>query len=172
VSESASMIHLQLADPITALHRLNRTPPAGIYLRAANLPADLPLIAELYNAVFTPDDPNRIADPARVTALEFAHLTQHPGISPTGMFLAFAGSQAVGLAVSKVDVPAPGGADHQGAIELLAVRPGFRNRGIGRALIHAALAWLVERGVRQVSASTANPTVSDMLCKYGFQRIA
>jgi ribosomal protein S18 acetylase RimI-like enzyme len=183
VSDTERLVHLQLADPGAALGQLDRRPPAGIHLRAADLPADLPLIAELYNAIFAPDEAprgskaersaaaGRSADPGQVTIQEFARLTQHPGISPTGMFLAFAGEQAVGLAVSKIDVPAPGGADHRGAIELLGVRTGFRRRGIGRALIRAALGWLVERGVQQVSASAANPIVPDMLSRYGFRRI-
>jgi GNAT superfamily N-acetyltransferase len=165
VAEAAPLIHLQLADPAAALGRLDGTLPAGIRLRAVELPADLPPIIELYNAVFAP------GDTARLTPEEFAHLDLHPGISPQGMFLAFAGDRAVGLGVGSVAVPAPGEGTRQGAVELLAVRPGYRGRGIGRALIHAVLAWLVGQGVCQVSASTDNAALPGMLARYGFRRV-
>jgi ribosomal protein S18 acetylase RimI-like enzyme len=165
VSQPERLIHLQLTDPLKTLRGSAGTLPSGMRLRAAHLPDDLATMAELYDAVFESGDPR----PA--TAREFADLTRHPGISPTGMFLAFAGDLAVGLAVASIDVPAPGGVVHQGAIELLAVRPAYRRQGIGRALIHAALAWLVDRGVHKVSASTENTALPDILTRYGFRRV-
>jgi GNAT superfamily N-acetyltransferase len=162
VTDADGLTHLQLADIAATMRRLRRSAPAGIHLRAASLPTDLPVIAELYNAVF------ESGEPGRMTAGEFASLTRHPGISPTGMFLAFAGDLAVGLAVGSVDVPAPGGPAQQGAIEVLAVRPGYRRRGIGRALLHAVLAWLAAQGVEQVSVGTEDPALADLLIRYGF----
>jgi GNAT superfamily N-acetyltransferase len=165
VAKDPPLIHLQLADPVAALARLDGAPPPGIRLRTVELPADLPPIVELYNAVFAP------GDAAALTPAEFAHLDLHPGISPRGMFLAFAGEQAVGLVVGSVAVPAPGEGRRQGAVELLAVRPAYRGRGIGQALIHAVLAWLVGRGVSQVSASTDNAALPEILARYGFRRL-
>jgi GNAT superfamily N-acetyltransferase len=165
VNDAARLIYMELTDLHGTLCQLGATLPPGISLRAARLPADLAIIAQVYNSVFDPGAPNS------VMAEEFAHLDRHPGISPTGILLAFDGDLAIGLAVGRIDVPAPGGTAHQGAIELVAVCSDYRGQGIGRALIHATLAWLAERGAQTVSVSTEDPTLADLLARYGFQTV-
>ncbi len=166
MSDSSNLVHLELTDLPGALRRIGSAWPAGISLRTADLPADLPLIADLYNAAFDR------AEPGKVTPEEIAHLTYHPGLSHKGILLALAGDTAVGLVVGSLDLTAPEEASRRGAIELLAVRPGYRRRGVGRALVHAALRWLVSQGVSRVSASAEGPDVLTVLARYGFKPIA
>ncbi len=157
---------MQLTGLEKVISRYEGILPPGIRLRAVDLASDPPRIADLYNAVFEAEDPGK------VTPEEVTRLTQHPGLKPTGAFLAFDGDLAVGLGVGSVDMPTPGMAEHQGAIELLIVRPGYRRQGIGRALVHAVLSWLAEQGVVTVGVSAEDPGVLGVLKKYGFQPVA
>jgi ribosomal protein S18 acetylase RimI-like enzyme len=160
------LAYLELTGPETVIAQGLAPLPAGHYVRPVELDADASLIAELYDAIFQPDDPSK------VTPQEVTRLDQHPGLSPTGVFLAFDRELAVGLAVGRVDVPKPDHAGHRGAIELLAVRPGYRRRGIGRALIYAVLGWLADRDVVTVSAAVEDPEVQGVLKRYGFRPVA
>jgi ribosomal protein S18 acetylase RimI-like enzyme len=54
-------------------------------------------------------------------------------------------------------------------VELLAIRPGYRRRGIGRALIYQVFRWLAEQQVRRVGATAENQAVVDILVRYGFR---
>jgi GNAT superfamily N-acetyltransferase len=105
----------------------------------------------------------------KVTAEEVAGFSHHPGLSPAGVFLAVHGELAVGLAVARVAVPGWGQQKRQGALELLAVRPGYRRQGIGRALVYAVLTWLVHQGVSTVGVSAEESTLLAVLENYGFQ---
>jgi ribosomal protein S18 acetylase RimI-like enzyme len=136
--------------------------PPGLVIRTAEAPRDLAAIAELYNAAF-----GRSSDEA-VTPERVARFAYHPGVSPLGVFLAVAGDQVVGLGVARLGVPAAGQADHRGAVELLAVRPGYRRRGLARALLDAILDWLEGQGVTRVEASTERPAVVGLLAQHGF----
>lgn len=164
MSSDEGLAHLQLTDLPGVLRRVETPLPPGIYLRTADPAADLPLIAEVYNAAF------EFSSPGKATPEEVARLARHPGFSPSGVFVAFDGDLAVGLGVGSVDVPAPGGAVHRGAIELLAIRPGYQRRGIGRALIHAVLAWLAGQHIVTVGVSIKDPTLLTVLEKYGFRK--
>jgi GNAT superfamily N-acetyltransferase len=139
--------------------------PPGVVLRPANLPDDLPAINRLYQIVFAPPTAHgQAGDHAEV-----AGLLRHPGLAPSGIFLALMGELAVGLGVGRVEVPAAGDGTRRAAVELLAVRPGYRRQGIGRALLCRLLGWLAERGVETVLASTYDPIVAALLESHGFR---
>lgn len=143
-------------------------PPPGIVLRlaksAADLAAALPAMVELCKVSFPP----AITEEA-VACAEVADVVRHPGLAPPGALLAFDGDLVVGLALGRVEVPAAGEGSRQAAIELLAVRPGYRRRGIGRVLLGRLLAWLAARGVDTVVASTEDRVVAAMLEGHGFR---
>ncbi len=165
MSDGSELVRLELNDLARALHQTDRPWPAGIGLRTAELPADLPLIAELYNAAFEDTGSDR------VTPEQMACLAYHPSLSHRGILLACAGSTAVGLVVGSLDLTSANRAGRRGAIELLVVRPGYRRRGIGRALVHAILRWLADQGVSTVSASAEGSTVPALLARYGFEPV-
>jgi len=147
-------------------------PPPGIVLQPADLAADLPAMVELCRAAFLPA-PEQGASPAPDDGFaacdEVGELLRHPGLAPPGAFLALDGDLAVGLAVGRVEVPAAGDGSRRAAVELLAVRPGYRRRGIARALLGRLLAWLAARSVETVVASTEDPVVAAMLAGHGFR---
>jgi GNAT superfamily N-acetyltransferase len=155
-------VALQLSDLAEALRRTGDPPPPGIQLRAVDLEADLAAIAEVYNAAYGLEGADAI------TPHKVARFTWHPGLSASGIFLALDGERAVGLGVGSVEVPAPGARARQGAVELLAVRPEYRRRGLGRALLHAVLGWLADQGVRVVRASAEDAPALLLLQRYGF----
>lgn len=161
MGDDSKLVRLQLTNLPGALRQIDGTWPAGIHLRTAELPADLPLIAELYNATF--ED--------KVTSEEMTYLAYHPSLSHRGILLAFAGDTAVGLVVGSLAPASPDQAGRRGAIELLIVRPGYRRRGIGRALVHAVLSWLADQGVSTVSVSAEGSTVPTVLARYGFEPV-
>lgn len=168
MTEPDGWVALRLPDLPEALRRSGGPPPPGIHLRAVDLDTDLDAIAEVYNAAYGLEGADAI------TPHKVARFTWHPGLSATGTFLALDGERAVGLGVGSVEVPAPGGRARrgarapQGAVELLAVRPEYRRRGIGRALLHAVLGWLAGQGVRVVRASTEDAPALLLLQRYGF----
>jgi len=165
VRDDSEPVRLELTDPGRALRQMEGPWPAGIGLRTAELPADLPLIAELYNAAFEDTGTDQ------VTPEQMACLAYHPSLSHKGILLAFAGNTAVGLVVGSLDLTSAERAGRQGAIELLVVRPGYRRRGIGRALVHAILRWLADQGVSAVSVSAEGSTVPALLARYGFEPV-
>jgi GNAT superfamily N-acetyltransferase len=166
VAESLPLIPLQLDDLPAAIRHTAGPLPPGMTLRTVEQPNDFPLIAELYNAAFG------LSDTRAVTPEQVAGLAHHPGLSAREAFLVFAGEQAVGLGVGSVELPPPGGASRRGAVELLAVRPGYRRRGIGRALLHAVLSRLHDLGVAQVAASVERAGPLTMLTRYGFRPVS
>jgi len=164
VGDTPEQVYVELADLQAFLRQVEGTIslPPGITLRPVNPACDEAIIAELYNAAFR--EPLE-----KVTARDVAGYARHPGLEHEGVFLAFDGPLAVGLVVGRVDVPAPGGAGHRGAVELLAIRPGYRRRGIGRALIIRVFRWLAEHQVRRVGATAENPAIVGILESYGFR---
>ena len=164
MSDTTEQVYVELADLQAFLRQVEGIDdlPPGITLRPVNQASDEAVIAELYNAAFRePLD--------KVTARDVAGYARHPGLEHEGVFLAFDGPLAVGLVVGRVDVPAPGGDAHRGAVELLAIRPGYRRRGIGRALIFRVFRWLVEHQVWRVGAAAENPAIVGILKSYGFR---
>ncbi|HSJ54246.1 MAG TPA: GNAT family N-acetyltransferase [Anaerolineae bacterium] len=165
MSEASEQAYVEMADLPAFLRQVGETGdlPPGITVRPVNPVSDEAVIAELYNAAF------RYEPLEKVTAQDVAGYARHPGLTHQGVFLAFDGCLAVGLVVGRVDVPAPGGEAHRGAVELLAIRPGYRRRGIGRELIYRVFHWLAEQQVRRVGATAENPAIVDILKTYGFQ---
>jgi ribosomal protein S18 acetylase RimI-like enzyme len=165
VSEAGEQTYVEMADLPAFLQQVEGTGglPQGITLRPVDPAQDEAAIAELYNAAFGFDPLEK------VTARDVAGYARHPGLAHEGVYLAFDGPLAVGLVVGRVDVPAPGGEAHRGAVELLAIRPGYRRRGIGRALIYHVFRWLAEQRVRRVGATAENPAVVHILTRYGFE---
>jgi GNAT superfamily N-acetyltransferase len=150
------------------------TPPRGIALRPADLAADLPAMIELCSASFQATSSAAATSPVAAddevaACAELAELLRHPGLAPPGAFLALDGDLAVGLGVGRVEVPARGDGSRRAAVELLAVRPGYRRRGIARALLGRLLAWLAARGVETVVASTGDPVAAAILEGHGFR---
>jgi len=164
VTDTTEQVYVELANLQAFLRQMEGIDdlPRGIALRPVNQASDEAVIAELYNAAFR--EPLE-----KVTARDVAGYARHPGLEHEGVFLAFDGPLAVGLVVGRVDVPAPGGDAHRGAVELLAIRPGYRRRGIGRALIFRVFRWLVEHQVRRVGATAENPAIVGILKSYGFR---
>jgi len=140
--------------------------PAGLTLRSARPEHDLPVIAELYNAAF-----GRTGEEA-ITAERVARIARHPGLRPDGVFLAFEGGLAVGLGVGRLAMRTRGRPERRAGVELLAVRPGYRGRGLAHMLLHAILAWLAGQGVGYVEASTAHPAVVHLLRRHGFAELS
>ena len=162
MATSSTWIPLQAVDLPAALRRTAGPPPPGIRLCATGLPADLGRIVTVYDAAFGLEGEDAL------TAAQLAGLSRHPGLDLTGAFLAIDGERAVGVGMGSVEVPAPGGEPHRGAVELLAVLPGYRRRGIARALLHNVLVWLVKQGVTVVEATVEDVIALAMLEGYGF----
>ncbi len=162
-----------VAYELTGLSAGRRPPPPdlppGIVLRPAALPADLPAINTLYRIVFAPPATSAPDGDNAENQAELAGLIRHPGLAPPGILLALQGELAVGMAVGRIEVPAAGDSTRRAAVELLAVRPGYRRRGIARALLRRLLGWLAERGVQTVLASTDDPIVAALLESHGFR---
>lgn len=167
MSAREELIHYQRTG-LAGVADLVPAPPPGIEVRSAVAATDLSIIADLYNAAF-----ERIED--RVTEADIAGYARHPGLAAHGVFLAFDGALAVGMVVGRLDVPAPGGETRRAAIELLAVRPGYRRRGIGATLIGDLLARWASIGVETVGAAVGPPGrdmgVGTLLERYGFRRV-
>lgn len=157
-------IPLQLADLAEALRRTGGPLPPGIHLRAADQALDLPQVAALYNEAFSHEEGEALSPE------QLAHLVWHPGLSPKAAFLAFAGERVVGLGVASAETPGAG--TGRGAVEVLAVRPAYQGRGIGRALLHALLGWLAGRGAAVIRASVDQAKPLAILQRYGFVPIA
>lgn len=165
MSRQSEWISLQLADLPEAL-RLTRGPlPPNIHLREADRGSDLPQIAALYNQVYSQEGD----DNDTVSTEQLAHLVWHPGLSPKRVFLALDGRRVVGLGVASTESPRSG--NPEGAVELLTVLPGYQQRGIGRALLHAALGWLATSKVTIIRASVDQPEPLAILEHYGFVRV-
>ena len=111
-------------------------PSSPPIVRAAG-PADAPAVAELlveFNGEgLSPDALARRME--QVQDLETAFLGEWNG-------------EAAGLLVLRT-VPTLSGAEDWSEITEMYVRPRFRRRGIGRALVEAALDWGRKRGCRQ-----------------------
>ncbi|MEJ2211805.1 MAG: GNAT family N-acetyltransferase [Anaerolineae bacterium] len=168
MSDTASLVSYQLDGLAPGRSPFPAAPPPGITLRRADLAADLPAMVELCRASF--QAASSVAGDDEVAACaELADLLRHPGLAPPGAFLALDGDLFVGLGVGRVEVPARGEGTRRAAIELLAVRPGYRRRGLARALLGRLLAWLAARGVDTVVASTEDPVVAAMLERHGFR---
>jgi GNAT superfamily N-acetyltransferase len=159
--DHGAWISLKLTELGEALRSTAGPLAERIRMRRANLAGDLQGLASLYNASFGLDGLDAI------TPEQIAQITLHPGIDPSGAFLAMDGNLEVGLCVGSIEMPEPGG-DRRGNIELLVVRPEYRRLGVGRALLHAALQWLVERGVSVVGAVVQEAEPLAILKKYGF----
>ncbi len=143
--------------------------PPGVVLRPANLVVDLPAIDELIRVAFATPPASALDGDRLENEAEVAGLVRHPGLAPPGIFLALMGELAVGLGVARIEVPAAGDSTRRAAVELLAVRPDYRRRGIARALLRRLLGWLAERGVQSVLASTDDPIVAALLESHGFR---
>jgi GNAT superfamily N-acetyltransferase len=162
MSRQSKWISLELADLSEALCLTRGPLPPNIHLREADQALDLPQIAALYNRVYS----HECGSDDTLSTEQLAQLVWHPGLSPKGAFLALDGNRVVGLGVASTESPRTGHA--QGAIELLTVLPGYRQRGIGRALLHAALTWLAERKVMAIRAIVDQPGPLAILQHYGF----
>lgn len=149
--------------------RLEPSLPAGIRLRPADLAADLQALNELCQAAFGRLATSVWSGDGAVSSAEVTDLLRHPGLVPPGVFIALDGELPVGMVVGRIEVPAAGEVMRRAAVELLAVRPGYRRRGIARALLVRVLAWLLEGGVDVVVASTDNPVVGALLESLGFR---
>lgn len=171
--EAGDLVSYELAGLEAGQLTLDADPPPGILLRLANsaagLEADLPALVELCEASLLPAAAPVPAGDEGLACAEVAGLARHPGLAPPGVLVAFDGPLAVGMAVGRVEMPAAAESTRRAAVELLVVRPGYRRRGIARALLGRLLAWLAERGVETVVATTDQPVVAAMLKRYGFR---
>jgi ribosomal protein S18 acetylase RimI-like enzyme len=77
-------------------------------------------------------------------------VTGDPSYDPALVFVAVAGDAVAGVAQCWTE----------GFVKDLAVRPAFRGRGLGEALLHAVFAEFARRGVREVrlKVDADNPT--------------
>ncbi len=164
LDEFKDPIYLYLTNIPRVLRRIANALPQGIQLRAARLPADEDLIADLYNQAF--EDPQS----DKATPQEVLRYANHPSLAGACAYLAFWGKQAIGFGVARLDLPSSGEIRRRGAIELLAVLPTFQHRGVGRALVRTLLDWLSAQGATLVSACTHDAGVASVLQRYGFRR--
>lgn len=108
-----------------------------------------------------------------------------PRFDPHGLLLAEIGGEACGIVYAVAAVHAgPGVPESSGWIPLLVVDPAHRNRGIGRTLLTAALAFLTRRGSRTATVGAyppayvipgidldAGPTAASLLLSAGFAAV-
>jgi GNAT superfamily N-acetyltransferase len=166
VTDPSRWVALQLNDVAGALRLTEGPLPCGLDLRPVELDVDLPQIAALYNTAFGLEGPDA------VTPNKALRFTLHPGLHPTGAFLVLDGPVPVGLGVGRVEIPAAGASARLGAVELLAVRPEYRRRGVASALLHAVLGWLAGQGVTHVHASVEDTPALLLLQRYGFSPVS
>ncbi len=128
---------MNLGNPDRAVGGLSVRTPPGVELRPlgrADFEAALALVSELYGLPELDREPHR----ARYDAL-----VNSPDAAP---FLAVADGEAAGIAIFRFRRRL-GFARFQGWLSDLYVRPGFRRRGIARALVQACIEeWRLRQG--------------------------
>lgn len=162
MAEARNLVTYELAGLEANRLLLAAEPPPDIPLRPADLAVDLPAMIELCQISFA------LAREETACA-EVMDIARHPGLGPPGVFVALDGGLMVGMVVGRIEMPAPGQGTRRAAVELMVVHPGYRRRGIGRALLGRLLTWLADRGVDRVVASTEDPVVAAILEGHGFQ---
>ena len=120
--------------------------------------ADLPAVAALWLALIESHaalDPVFALRSGAPAALE-AELRRAFGDADTALFVADADGRVAGFCAAHVErSPALARESCRAEITELVVEPAARRRGIGRALVDAALAWSRSRGVVRVEVRVA-----------------
>ena len=88
--------------------------------------------------------------------------------SPEGILIAHEGDRAVGYCWTRIE---PAEKASRGEIFMLGVEPGYRNKGIGRALLLAGLAYLKSKGLRSahLTVDSKNTTALALYRSVGFE---
>lgn len=139
-------------------------------------PADAAVLAELGAATFveafghlyTPDDLRAFLDDSHSVAA-YAAVLADPGYAlwiaddATGRAIGYAQAGRCGLPHADVR-------PEDGELKRLYVRAGIQNAGTGRALMDAAMAWLLRDGPRTlwISVWSENPGAQRFYGRYGF----
>jgi mycothiol synthase len=114
-------------------------PPPGIEIEALRAPAELPAVHAVLEEAF--------ADHWDHQALSFAEWsaqhTERPDHDPSLWLVAHAGATVVGALAATLR-------DERGWVDLLAVEPAHRGRGIGAALLWRSFAAFAARGAEEI----------------------
>ncbi len=108
---------------------------------------------------------------APLTSDDVVAITRRPDFDPAGLWFAEADGKLVGQALARYN---PSGPTLRGMpvgqIEDVAVLPDYRGRGIGRALLLAAMGYLWNRGCRviELTVDTANADAHRLYDALGF----
>jgi ribosomal protein S18 acetylase RimI-like enzyme len=114
---------------------------------------DLAAIAELWRALIDHHAESLPRTTRDVTAHELDALLRDAACAA---WIAERDRRAVGFCAVRVETAPPGiGESARALITELYVRPDARRRGVGRALVDAALAWARERGAARVEVRVA-----------------
>lgn len=145
-------------------HRLDRAPPVrlptGVALRRYRHPDDEAALLEVNNAAFVGHPEN-----GGWTEPDLAERRALPWFDPAGLLLAWRGDELLGFHWTKEHGQAVG------EVYVLAIAPWAQGLGLGRALLHAGLAHLYDRGCRQVVlyVDRANAGAEHLYAAEGFE---
>jgi len=120
--------------------------PPGFAFRPARLPEERPALLNLSGSAF--DDRDKQGEPMYGTYIDF--IAGKPGFDPEQVLLVESAGDPIGYTV--VDSTTYGGGGCYNILEL-GVLPGYRNRGIGSALVCRVLGWLKGRDARAALTS-------------------
>jgi ribosomal protein S18 acetylase RimI-like enzyme len=127
--------------------------PPGFAFRPARFPEERAALLSLSGSAF--DDRYRQGEPMADTYIDF--IAGKPGFDPEQILLVENAGNPVGYTI--VDSAGDGCYN----ILELGVLPGYRNRGIGSALVCRVCGWLKGRGARAVVTSTFSSSLASTL---------
>lgn len=137
--------------------------PLGIELRPLALPDEIPLFNQLCQRAF--DDRCRQGEPISESYLRFE--SSLPGFGPEQFLLACHAGNPVGSAILLV---ARGNRELTYELANIGVVPEWRNRGLGAALVAAAIRWAASRGAGAfISAAYSTNRIATLYWRLGFR---
>ncbi|MEO0077642.1 MAG: GNAT family N-acetyltransferase [candidate division WOR-3 bacterium] len=146
------------------LHTIPETPlPQGVTLRPLALPDEIPLFDRLVDCAF--DDRCHQGAPISNSYLTFE--ASLPGFHPEQFLLACNAGDPVGCAILLV---ARGNRELTYELAQVSVNPEWRNRGVGTALVTAAMRWAASRKAAAfISAAYNTNRIVTLYWRLGFR---
>ncbi len=167
-TEGTYLRHGFTVDRVFSQLRLDFTgpPPApawtqGIAVRAFRPGDDVPLV-RAYRDAFR-DHYGYLEQPFEAELERWRHWTREPDFDPAFWLLAADGGEIAGFCCS---YPESHGNKECGLVDEFGVRPAWRRRGIGRALLLESFRTLYDRGLRAVELTVDSDNRSDALALY------
>jgi mycothiol synthase len=133
--------------------------PAGLEVRSYRPDADAEPVRQALNESFATDPFHHDVTPSNFR--EF--YLKARGFDPSLWLLGWAGDELAGFALA---YPQHAGEADLGWVGTLGVRPAWRRRGLGEALLRAAFVALAERGLRRVGLGVDTENVAGALRLY------